>query len=165
MNKVYFILLFFIFPRFCFGQDYILKNEELIFSFKTKNGKQMVLVKDKNDGYIIYRFGTSKKIELEYPEKNKESWAKFTFSHYMRGGGIKNAGMELQSLFFRIDNYDYTLYKDYCAEGEVSETGILVTNLTTQKTIDIKGRFNTIRGNLIDIFESGLILEDIERIR
>ena len=57
---------FFLFTPFCYSQTYILSNEEVIFSFQTKNGKKMVLAKDKGNEYIIYRFGSLKKIELEY---------------------------------------------------------------------------------------------------
>jgi hypothetical protein len=83
----------------------------------------------------------------------------------MRGGGVQNAGMELESLFFQIGNYDYVIYKDYQAEGEVLETGILITNLSTEKETDIKGKYNSIKGSLYDLFISGLIEEDKERIR
>lgn len=165
MWKFIITLIIFFIAKICFAQNYILPNEKLLFSFKTKNQKKMVLVKDENNKYIIYRFGTSKKIELEYPEKNKDSWSKFTFFHYMRGGGIQNSGMELESLFFKIENYDYVIYKDYYAEGEVLETGILITNLDTKKEINSKGKFNSIKGKLYYLFESGLIKEDENRIR
>src|SRR5882724_5416344 len=77
------------------GQSFILPNEDLIYSFATSNGKQLVLVKDKSDKYIIYRFGSKTKIEFEFPEKNKSSFSKFKYSFYLRGGGSDNAGMDL----------------------------------------------------------------------
>ena len=49
--------------------------------------------------------------------------------------------------------------------NEVLETGILITNLTTQKETEIKGKYNSIKGSLYDLFMSGLIEEDKERIR
>ena len=157
--------LFFVLTNFCFGQKYILKNEELIFSFQTKTGKKMVLAKDKQNKYIIYRYGNPKKIELEYPEKNLESWGKFTYSYYSRGGGKANAAMELYSLFFQIDNFDYSVYKDYYSEDESFKTGILITNLLNNKITNIKGNYNTIKGTFYNLKEDNLIKEDQERIR
>ena len=85
------ILILSIFAFKCHCQEYILPNEENIISFITKKGKIVTLSKDKNNEYIIYRFGSKEKIELEYPEKNKNSWNKFTYSFYHRGGGKANS--------------------------------------------------------------------------
>jgi hypothetical protein len=46
-------------------------NEEVIYSFETKNGKRMTLVKDKKDGYIQYRFGSRNHVEMEFPSEQK----------------------------------------------------------------------------------------------
>ncbi|WP_264520585.1 hypothetical protein [Flavobacterium sp. N1994] len=164
MKKGNFTIFLLLFAEFCLAQNYILPNEDLIFSFPTKNGKKMVLAKDKNNAYIIYRFGTANNIELEYPEKNKESWNKFTYSYYFRGGGIQNAGMEITSIFFKIGNFDYLIYDDYYSESDELTTGILVTNLTTNKETDIKGNYDKIEGTLYDIRQSGLLKMD-DRIR
>jgi hypothetical protein len=99
MKKCFLIVVVFQ-SIFINAQNFILENEELIFSFNTKNGKKLVLAKDKENEYIVYRFGTKDKIELEYPEKNKESWSKFTYGYYSRGGGKQNLAMELESIFF-----------------------------------------------------------------
>ena len=146
------------------AQNYILENEELIFSFNTKNGKKLVLAKDKENKYIVYRFGTKNKIELEYPEKNEESWSKFTYAHYLRGGGKENAGMELESIFFQIGNFDYTIYKNYHSEDNSFETGIRVKNLSDNKVVDIIGKYKTIKGSLYKLREEELIEEDTDRI-
>ena len=53
------------------AQNLILENEIAIFSFKTKKGKIVSLSKDKDEEYIVYRYGTEQNIELEFPEKNK----------------------------------------------------------------------------------------------
>lgn len=154
------------FTAFCFCQNYLLPNEEVVFSFKTKKGKRMVLAKDKNNEYIIYRFGTQKKIELEYPSvKDKSSWDKFTYSYYHRGGGVQNAGMELNSLFFQYENFEYVVYYDYHAEGARVEIGTLITDLKTNKDIDVKGIYKSIKGDLTEIFNTGLLKQDEDRIR
>ena len=79
--------------------QFVYDNEEVIYSFTTSNKKQMFLVKDTNDAYIQYRFGRENNIEMRYPEmKTKESWTKFQYNSYWRGGGIENAGMEIDNL-------------------------------------------------------------------
>lgn len=165
MKKNIITLLVSLFTLISFAQDYILPNEDLIFSFKTKNGKNMVLAKDKNNEYIIYRFGSSKKIELEYPEKNKESWNKFTYSYYSRGGGKSNAGMELNSIFFQIGNFEYTIFRDYYSEDESFKTGILVTDMLTNRRKEIHGKYHTIKGDLYNLMNDNLIKQDEDRIR
>lgn len=81
-------------------------NEEVIYSFTTSNKKQMFLVKYTNDAYIQYRFGRENNIEMRYPEmKTKESWTKFQYISYWRGGGIENAGMEIDNLQFTNNSY------------------------------------------------------------
>ncbi|WP_165579332.1 hypothetical protein [Chryseobacterium sp. BLS98] len=42
-----YVVLFSLMPLFAWSQ-YLLPNEEAVFSFKTNNGKIMTLVKDKN---------------------------------------------------------------------------------------------------------------------
>jgi hypothetical protein len=165
LKKRFFVFVFIIFTKLCFGQGYLLHNEELIFSFETKSGKKMVLAKDKQNEYIIYRFGTPKKIELEYPEKDKTSWEKFTYSHYFRGGGIQNAGMEIMAVYFRINNFEYMIYEDYYSENEYYGLGVLVTDLTSNKEYDIKGSNKSKKGSFLELRESDLIKIDDKRAR
>lgn len=146
------------------AQNYILENEEVVFSFNTKNGKKLVLAKDKENQYIVYRFGTLDKIEIEYPEKNKESWSKFTYGYYLRGGGKQNAGMELESVFFQIDNFQYTIYKNYYSENNSFETGIKVKNVLNDTIVDIIGKYKTIKGSFYKLRDEELIEEDKDRI-
>src|SRR5690349_9396285 len=83
-----------------FSQTYIKPNEEVIFTFKTKGKKQVYLLKDKSNKYICYRYGSKNKMDLEFPELNKKSWDQFTYSYYLRGGGISNEGMDLNYIYF-----------------------------------------------------------------
>ena len=162
--KKYLILLFILNCILSNAQNYILENEELIFSFNTKNGKKLVLAKDKANGYIVYRFGTKDKIELEYPEKNKESWSKFTYGYYSRGGGKQNLAMQLESIFFQINNFEYTIYKNYHSEDNSFETGIKIKNLLDDKMTIIAGKYKTIKGSFYKLRDEELIEEDKDRI-
>ncbi|RRA96675.1 hypothetical protein [Paenimyroides viscosum] len=65
--------------------NYQLKNEQLVYQLKMKNGKQLSVCIDKNENYIVYRYGSKNKIELEYPkEKNLSSFDMFEYSEYKR---------------------------------------------------------------------------------
>lgn len=161
MNKIKFTFVFLLFATLGVSQTYLLPNEEIVFSFKTKSGKKMVLAKDKENEYIVYRFGTSKKVELEFPAtKDKESWNHFTYSYYNRGGGVENAGMELKSIFFQNGNFDYTIYYGYYSEDDSYDVGVEVTDLTTNRSKDIKGMIKSLEDNFYEIFNNGLMKEE-----
>ena len=72
--RTIFISAFLFFSLGTIAQQYLLKNENVIFSFDTQSGKHVVLAKDKDNAYLVYRYGTTDSIEFEYPEKNKDSW-------------------------------------------------------------------------------------------
>jgi hypothetical protein len=141
----------------CFGQTYLQSNEQLIFSFQTKNHKQVYLVKDTSNKYISYRFGTNDKIEFEYPATGKDSWSRFVYSYYLRGGGIANEGMDLNYVYFTNNGFQYVVYHTYYAVGNQSNVGVKVINLKTNKTIDIKGDSKTRKGALVDFRENQLL--------
>lgn len=137
-------------------------NEEIVYSFETRNGKKMALVKDKTNKYIQYRFGTKSKIEMEFPkERTKESWKQFHYNSYWRGGGVANAGMEIDNLQFFNNGVEYLLFRTYHAEGEVYSAGIIVTN-KTKKTTRIIGDYKTVKGCICNLQDTGMIeIEDI----
>ena len=139
-----------------------LPNEEIIFSFGTKNGRKAVLVRDKANGYLLYRFGTAQKTELEFPGRKPDSWKAFTHSAYERGGGIQNEGMSLDYVFFTNNGYRYVLYQTYYARGNQQRVGVKITNLATNKTTDIPGVLHTMRGSLGFFRGQGLIAEGEE---
>lgn len=132
-------------------------NESVIFSFKTKAGKTAVLAGDIESKYIVYRFGTNDNVELEYPAAlDYTSWQKFTYSYYFRGGGKSNAGMDLNYVDFRNNDYSYRLYNEYYSEDETASNGIIVTDPKGKETV-IKGLNNTVKGSLVDLRYNDLI--------
>jgi hypothetical protein len=129
----------------------IQSDEEVIFSFKLKSGKYAVLLKGNNESYLVYRFGTNKKVELEYPaELNTASWQKFTYSYYYRGGGKENAGLDLNYVTFETNGFTYKLYDEYSAEDDSRNTGVLVTD-TEGKERDITGTKGSAKGSLVQL--------------
>ena len=156
MRILYTLLALLIFSV-SYGQKYVRPNEEVILSFQTRNNKQAYVVKDKLNKYIAYRFGTKDSIEFEYPGTEKDSWKKFRYSFYLRGGGKANDGMDLNYLHFSNGGYRYMIYHNYYAADEKSEVGIRITSIKTGKVAYIKGRYKTMQGTLIDFRENGLL--------
>jgi len=142
------------------AQHYVQKNEKPIFSFDTQGGKHVVLARDSGDAYIVYRYGAGDSVEFEYPEKNKDSWKKFKYAYYLRGGGVQNEGMDLNYLYFINNGYKYVLYSVYYAVSGKSGIGIGVTNVSTKKTTTIRGVKKTCKGTLTDLRENNLIQRD-----
>ena len=130
----------------------MLPNEKTVFAFKTENGKRVVLAKDTADKYLIYRFGSASKIEMEFPEKENrsKSWDFFQYSYWLRGGGLKNEGLDLNYLQFTRANFKYVLYDTYYAIDETENAGIRVIDLMTGNVKDIKGLPKTRRGSMLD---------------
>ncbi|OCK52331.1 hypothetical protein BA768_12100 [Chryseobacterium sp. CBo1] len=160
MKKLIFILTFLI--PVTFWAQYFLPNEEVIYSFETKNGKKMTLVKDKNNQYIQYRFGTANKIEMEFPkERTKESWKKFHYNSYFRGGGIDNAAMEIDNLLFTNNGFEYVIFRAYHSEGNDYSAGIVIKDSKGKET-RINGNYKTVKGCICNLEDTKMIeREDI----
>jgi len=82
--KIIFLCAAFILCLSSYGQidlsdNLCAKNEEVIMSFKTLNRSKVISIcKEKTGRYLVYRFGTKDKIELQYPKKlDKTSWTLF----------------------------------------------------------------------------------------
>lgn len=149
------LILLVTFTLTIFGQT--LPNEKVIFSFDTQNGKTVTLSKEKKGKYLIYRFGTKSKTEFEFPGKSKNSQAAFTYSYWLRGGGVANAGIDLNYVYFTYDNFRYVIYDTYFAEGDKWRLGVKVINLLSGNTTDIPGKVKTRKGTLIGFREDTTI--------
>lgn len=136
---------------------YQLENESVIYSFRTKNGKVMSLCMDTAEAYIVYRFGGRNKVELEFPEKNVESWKKMCYSYYFRGGGFENSGLDLNEAFFEKDGDEYVVFENYSSEDESFETGIKVIEIKSGKQTEMPADPDSRKGSLIDLRFNELI--------
>lgn len=88
-------------------------GEAIVFSFVTKSGKVASLCEGPKGKYLVYRFGTAAKTDLQYPAVlDASSWQKFTYWSYHRGGGVANAGEELCQLSFKNKGVEYLLYDE-----------------------------------------------------
>lgn len=136
-----------------YSDDLCKDNEEVLFSFKIENSSKTLsicLSKIQLD-YIVYRFGTKDKIELEFPENLTDSWNKFNYSYYLRGGGAGNEGMDMNYLTFENGGFEYQIYQEYTAIDKLTQVGVKITDKSTKKETDIKGLSNTIKGGLIEL--------------
>jgi hypothetical protein len=116
-------------------------DEQVLFSFRLKtNNKIAVLCRQKSNKYLVYRFGTNSKIELQYPAVlNAASWKLFKYSGYRRGGG-RGSIEEEHILSFVNKGTAYKIFDEYASgfndEGSV---GVLVK---------INGRQTKLPGNI-----------------
>ena len=139
---------------FAFCSDPKGKNpEDTLFSFRTSSNKTASLCIGKVDTaeYIVYRFGADTSVELEFPSTHENSFDKFFYSYYMRGGEKENEGLDLNSIEFKNGKYSYKIYQEYAAKGKMTRVGISVTNNETGKKIEIKGNPKTVKGSLVNL--------------
>ena len=153
--RVFLVLLVLLMSAAVSAQGYLRPNEKRIYSFQTQNGKQVFLVMDSSGKYMLYRFGTKSKIEFKYPTEIRDSWNKFTYTFYLRGGGPENEGMDLNYISFYDEGFRYVVYDTYHAVGGKYKVGVLVTDLKTGKTTDLKGDPKTTKGSMIDFRDNG----------
>lgn len=135
------------------------KDEDILISFKLADSDKIatICISKLNADYIIYRYGKPSNIEMEYPDKTDSSWDKFTYSYYLRGGGIDNEGMDLNYLYFENSGYKYEIYQEYDSQSDETSVGITVTNLKTGDVTDIKGDNKSMKGSLIDLRDNNKI--------
>ncbi|WP_276134045.1 hypothetical protein [Polluticoccus soli] len=136
------------------AQDgYLLPGETPVITFETTNGKRAMVAREAKDGYLVYRFGSKSKVEFEFPTKDRSSWKKFSYSFYLRGGGTKNEGMDLNYLYFDNKGFRYVVYQNFYAHGNERKAGIKVINLGQKNnTTDIKAVYSTVKGSLAAFF-------------
>lgn len=145
------LIMLFAFLKITAAQSYLLPNEQLIVSFKTSNKKVVVLVKDTSNKYIAYRFGILEKIEFSFPETLNDSWKKFTYSYYLRGGGVENEGLDLNYVYFISGQYKYVIYQNYSATENNTTCGVKIIDINSNEIIELFGNPKSKVGNLIDL--------------
>ncbi len=145
------------------------EDEKSVFSFKTKKGKTVNIVLQKDNKYMAYRFGTESNVELQFPEKLENTFEQFTYSYYFRGGGAMNMGLDLNYLSFKGDTHKFVVFEEWSAgedendEGS-SSIGIKIIDLSTKKEVVIEGISSTVKGTLIDFRDNGLVKVEEEEM-
>lgn len=110
------------------------KDERVIFACMLKRPAKIVSLCASKDltsetGYLQYRFGLPRKIELEFPKDKLRTQENFEYTHYFR------ARFELNEISFTVDGVDYSVFNDYNGEEkpEVIEQGISINQPGTGK--------------------------------
>jgi len=144
--------------KIAINDDLCTTEEVLVYGFQIADSdKKLAVCMDEDESYLVYRYGTKDKLELEYPENKENAWDNFTYSYYLRGGGADNAGLDLNYLVFENKGYQYQVYDEYSAETGVTEVGVRVRNLETGAETDIKGDYESEKGSLITFRDSDKI--------
>jgi hypothetical protein len=130
-----------------------LSGETKVFSFKTTSGKTVVLCEGPKGSYLVYRFGTATKVELQYPAAlTASSWRKFTCFSYHR---MATPVAQRYRLSFSNGGNEYELFDMTDAvttksgeEDYARDVGVLVT-LPKGKSITIGGKQASVQGDLV----------------
>jgi hypothetical protein len=108
------------------------KDERVIFSCLLRRPAKIVSVcaaknLTRETGYLQYRFGLPRKIELEFPKERQGSQQKFTYVHYFR------AQVDLTEIHFSVNDVDYSVFDEYNGEEKpvVSVQGVTVNKPET----------------------------------
>ena len=108
------------------------KDERVIFSCLLRRPAKTVSVcaaknLTRETGYLQYRFGLPRKIELEFPKERQGSQQKFTYVHYFR------AQVDLTEIHFSVNDVDYSVFDQYNGEEKpvVSLQGVTVNKPET----------------------------------
>jgi hypothetical protein len=103
-------------------------TEQVVFNCISKRSSRIISLcsskdLDKDHGYIQYRFGTSSKTELEFPEQTAGSQKLFYYSHYFR------ARVDETEISFNNGEYNYRIFDSYQGEQKPARRsqGITVT--------------------------------------
>jgi len=133
-----------------FNKQLCKQNEEIVFAFQLKNQKWVSVCKEKNEQYIVYRFGLPGKIELQYPSLlDSTSWRQFNFKGYTRGGGKQNAAMNYAFLDFINSNIQYEVYETWNSEENKEYCGVSIT--INKKKVDMRGLLKTRKRALLSL--------------
>lgn len=138
-----------------YGENLCAENEEVLFSFKLENSTKLlsICISKTQPDYLVYRLGTKDKVELEFPEIKDDSWSKFNYDYYLRGGGVANEGLDLNYLTFEHDGYEYQVYEEYSTEDDMTYVGLKIIDKATNEETNIRGLSDSMVGSLITLRE------------
>lgn len=138
-----------------FAQTLCLQSESVVFSFQESKSKKLAAIcKGKDSAYLVYRFGTTEKVELQFPNLlNENSWRKFEYSGRRRGGGKQNAGFGDYTLSFKNGPAEYYVFQEWNDEDSSYSIGISVQANGKSKTLF--GNKKTQLGSLVLLESEG----------
>jgi hypothetical protein len=135
-----------------------LSEEKVVMSFQINKSKKWLSVcKGRDASYLVYRYGTNRKLEFSFPRiLDDSSWRKFEFSGARRLGGKENAGFGDFSLSFSSGANEYSVFQQWSDEDDSYHIGINIG--ANKRSISLPGNRNTQEGSLVLLeFESARI--------
>lgn len=135
-------------------------EEQVVFACELKNKKIVSICASKQlsatAGYVQYRYGTSKAIELEYPSKRELPRGNFFLSTAMYSGGGAS------SIRFEIGEYEYFVFdraiRTNFKPGQPNDT-VFEAGVATRQ----KGKTASIRRCTNDASNRAIAYEQLER--
>lgn len=113
-------------------------GEEIAFSFPIKHSaKTVVVCRELHDKYIVYRFGSPNKVDLQYPAApDTNSWKLFKYRGYTRGGGKANLARGEYSLEFVNNGVQYKIHEDWSSEDDSFDISIDIEGKDFSKSLE-----------------------------
>lgn len=127
---------------------YVQDGEEQIFGFETEGGKQLSLVRETENSYLAYRFGTDDEIELAYPESKDDGWSKFRYY------APQDSETGAKYLYFTRDEYEYVVFTEGRAQGD-----------HLRKSVVQKGKWKILTEDLEEKQLRGLTKRELRLVR
>jgi len=140
MKSIIILILLSLITFSAFAQD-----ENVIYSFKTKNKKVVQLILNEADSIFIFRLLSKGKTELEIRDNLTDADTVFTVYGYHRGGGVENAAMDYNDVTFSNNGYDYDIYYVWAINEENPDDdhdpiyGLKIFK-EGMKSVDLKGK-------------------------
>ena len=158
---IFFALFFWINAHAQFDSVLCKPNEDIVFAFQLDSQQWVSVCKEKKGKYLVYRFGNKNKIELQVPAVlDSNSWKRFTFNGYNRGGGKENAAMHFAYLNFGHKNIIYEVYELWNSEDSIEHCGLTV--MISNKATDNPGVLKTRKGNLLELLYNDRLKKEEE---
>lgn len=125
------------------------EDESTVLGFKITNKKKYVSIcEGEKDKYLVYRYGTPKEIELQYPEKlDDSSWSLFDFHGHSRSGRTENDAVGEHSISFNNHGVIYMISQGWPLAADDYSLNISID--TGEKRITLQGDRKTQIGSLI----------------
>lgn len=156
--RLYKLVLYFIFTSsICYAQQLKKSNEEVIFSFTTLDNKTVTVAYEKQQNYVVVRYGTKEKLEFEVIESKTTGEKKLKYSFYKRGTIQHINYLDLNYLCLNLGSMQYVIFEDYISTHADPEIGIIITDANVGERKEIKGVSATRQGGMRDFKENELV--------
>ena len=147
----------------CFAQNYLLKNERNLYSFKCLDRNVVSLAIDSNNEYLVYRLVSNDTIRMEYPKNKKSCWKKMKFSNLESSDQIFKGAKNLSYISFWDKGRKYIIFRAYSSTDNTFRLDVKVVDLKLGKIINYIGILETEEGSL-DVFNNSNLLEKDDRL-